>query len=41
MMMMMTTCLVLCARRCHIDSCTPLLAAEGPAFVEALLWLYR
>ena len=27
--------------RCHIESCAVLLASQGNAFTEALLWLYR
>lgn len=27
--------------RCHIESSAVLLAAQGNAFIEALLWLYR
>ena len=26
---------------CLVEACAPLLAAEGPAMVEALVWLYR
>ena len=27
--------------RCHIESCSVLLASQGHSFIEALLWLYR
>lgn len=27
--------------RCHIESCSVLLASHGNAYTEALLWLYR
>lgn len=29
------------SNRCSLEACAPLLAASGPAFVEALLCLYR
>ncbi len=27
--------------RCHIESCSVILASHGNAFIEPLLWLYR
>src|SRR6056297_789644 len=29
------------AHRTHVAVCAPILAALGPSFIEALLWLYR
>lgn len=33
--------LVSSQNRCHIESCSVILASHGNAFIEALLWLYR
>lgn len=35
------TDLVSSQNRCHIESCSVILASHGNAFIESLLWLYR